>query len=526
MQKQILRLLALALFFPTILFPTQKATAQTKFIPVTLTEGTNLAVALSPDKETLVLNLQGTLWLLPIQGGEARAITDALGDCRQPVWSPDGQRVAFQSYRDGNYHIWSIGSDGSDLQQLTFGIYHDREPDWSPDGQRIAFSSDRSGNYDIWEIELTTGKLTQRTTDPASDYFPAYAPDAVNLAFVSERKTGKGAGIYWLDAANKEQLLSALKEKLFSPVWHPDGQRLIFSSQTPRRSRLELVKVGVEGGDTLSLTNEDVFPFKVSWLSAQEYVYTADGQIKRGKLGGRGIKNIPFRATVTLKRDNYPTKIRDFDTRSERPVQGIRSPVVSPDGRQIAFTALGDLWVFSKGQPKPKAMTDDTFLEVDPVWSPDGKRLAYTSDRNVNMDLWVMDLVSKEESCVFRATETLMYPSWSPDGKQLAFFEADPKAYSRSRLSVLDFESGQVEPLYGSFGLAAELIGGWETALRLGGGFLLRPLPRRDQYDAGRSRGQNTRPLCIARGRTYAGYARQKWSARIARWYPNRLRAG
>lgn len=456
MRTQILRLTILAYFFLITFFFTQKTTAQNpKTIPITLTEGTNLAVALSPDKQTLVLDLQGTLWRLPVQGGEARALTDALGDCRQPVWSPDGQRIAFQSYRDGNFHIWSIGKDGNDLRQLTFGIYHDREPDWSPDGQRIAFSSDRSGNYDIWEIELATGKLTQRTTDPASDYFPAYAPGAVNLAFVSERKTGKGAGIYGLDAANKEQLLTARKEKLFSPVWHPDGRRLIFNSQTPGQSQLELVKIGGDG-ETLSAIDEDVFPFKVSWLSAQEYVYTADGQIKRGKLGEKSVRSIPFRATVTLERPDYPTKIRDFDAKTERPVQGIRSPVVSPDGRQIAFTALGDLWIYTKGQPKPKAVTNDAFLEVDPVWSPDGKKLAYTSDRHGNMDLWVMDLANKKESCVFRATETLMYPGWSPDGKQLAFFEADPKAYSRSRLSVLDFESGQVEPLYGSLFAASQ----------------------------------------------------------------------
>ncbi|GHB67020.1 amidohydrolase family protein [Persicitalea jodogahamensis] len=453
MQLPTLRLIILALFF----LPNHKAnaqTAQTKTIPVTLTEGTNLATALSPDKSTLVLDLQGTLWLLPVEGGEARAITDALGDCRQPVWSPDGRRIAFQSYRDGNFHIWSVGKDGSDLRQLTFGIYHDREPDWSPDGQRIAFSSDRSGNYDVWEMELATGKLTQRTTNPASDYFPAYAPDGSKLAFVSERKAG--SGLYALDADGKEQLIVACKEKLFSPVWHPDGNRLVVNSQAPGQSSLELVNIGGEVGGTLSKADEDVFPFKLSWLSAQEYIYTSDGQIKRGKLGEKGVDVIPFRATVTLKRAIYPSKIRDFDAKTERPVQGIRSPVVSPDGQQIAFTALSDLWICTKGQPKPQAITNDAFLEVDPVWSPDGKKLAYTSDRNGNMDLWVMDLVTKKESCVYRATETLMYPSWSPDGKQLAFFEADPKAYSRSRLSVLDFESGQAEPLYGSLFAASQ----------------------------------------------------------------------
>ena len=134
-------------------------------IRVTLREGTNMAIALSPDKKTFVLDLQGTLWTMPVAGGTAKAVTDNLGDCRQPSWSPDGNMIVFQSYRDGGWHLWTITKDGKDLKQITFGIYDNREPQWSADGRRILFSSDRNNNYDIWEIELGSETLTAITHD-------------------------------------------------------------------------------------------------------------------------------------------------------------------------------------------------------------------------------------------------------------------------------------------------------------------------------------------------------------------------
>ena len=106
-------------------------------------------MALSPDGATLAFDLVGRIWVMPSGGGRAEPLTDPLGDARQPTWSPGGERIAFQAYWDGNYHIWSVAADGSELRQHTRGPHDHREPHWSPDGGRIAFSSDRSGSYDI-----------------------------------------------------------------------------------------------------------------------------------------------------------------------------------------------------------------------------------------------------------------------------------------------------------------------------------------------------------------------------------------
>ncbi|WAC14091.1 amidohydrolase family protein [Dyadobacter pollutisoli] len=416
-------------------------------LKVTITEGTNMAIALSPDKATLAMDIQGTIWTLPITGGKAKAITDALGDCRQPTWSPDGTQIAFQSYRDGNFHIWKINKDGTGLKQITFGVYHDREPHWSPDGTAIAFSSDRNGNYDIWKIVLKNDSLVRLTDHPGNDYFPAFSADGKSLAYVSERSAA--AGIYISDAGGQHQLFVHSKEKLASPMWHPSSNQIIFNSLIPNASTLDIVKTG--GGDwqTLSDSTEDVFPFKPSWLSETEFLYTADGQIKLRNLGDKSVKTIAFTAELNLMRDKYAPKTRDFDSVKPKPVQGIRSPIVSNNGKFIAFAALGDIWILEIGKPKPVQVTNDVFIDVDPVWSPDDKWLAFTSDRNGNMDLWIREIKTGAETCLFDAADNLKFPSWSPDGNKIAFYQADPKAYSRNTLSIIDIKTKKLESIYG-----------------------------------------------------------------------------
>ncbi len=266
-----------------------------------------MASAVSPDGKTIAVDLQGTIGIVPVTGGEIQLLTDGMGDERQPAWSPDGSKIVFFSYRDGNYHLWTINKNGSDLKQLTFGYFDEREPHWSPDGKRITFSSDRSGNYDIWEMVLATGELKQRTKDSANDYQPAYSADGKQIAFVSVRD---GGGLFLVDESGQEKRVNDSKGVFNAPTWSPDGTRIVANKTTGGKSELVLATVNNNPElKVISRNDEDVFPFRSTWTSANELIYTSDGKIQKIILGKKNaIQSIPFTVALTLNRVSYQKK--------------------------------------------------------------------------------------------------------------------------------------------------------------------------------------------------------------------------
>ena len=423
---------------------------------VKLTEGTNIAAALSPDGKTIAFDLQGTLWTMPATGGKAKPITDEFGDIRQPAWSPDGKQIVFQSYRDGDWHLWTVAANGAgqkQMKQITTGAYDDREPHWSPDGKSIVFASDRAGNYDIWKLDLTGDKLERLTRDAANDYNPAWSPDGSRIAFVSERTAGRG--IWLIENANsaerREVLFSKSNSTLAAPSWSATGKNIVYQASERARGIAELwlkPTTAEQEARRLSAAGEDVFPFRAAWLSDNEFLYTADGQIKKTSTENQQRIAIAFEATVKLNRPAYARKKRDFDSTAARPVRGIAYPAVSPDGNRVAFTALGDLWIQEVGK-KAERVTNDVFTQTHPRWSPDGKKLAFISDKQGAMNVWMRDLASGEERLLTNGAGEVSYPSWSPDGKRLAFIGG--AGLVSGQVQVLNPETGRV------FSLAARV---------------------------------------------------------------------
>ena len=129
---------------------------------------------------------------------------------------------------------------------------------------------------------------------------------------------------------------------IHSPAWTPDGKDLVYSLVLSGRSELW------RSGKAL-VTGEEVFPFRVSWRSASEFVYTADGRSGAGRWAA-GAPRHRLQRGRDPRRPAYRKRRRDFDSAKARPVVGIGSPVLSPDGKQVAFRALNDIYTMTIGQ--------------------------------------------------------------------------------------------------------------------------------------------------------------------------------
>lgn len=381
----------------------------TKDVTVELHEGTNMAVAPSPDGQRLVFSAQGALWVIPIAGGPATRITGWELEPTAPVWSPDGKTIAFQNYApEGNYHMWTVSPDGSNPTEITTGPNDDREPAWLPDGSGLVFSSDRSndGQYKVWSVKLSGNTLTQLTKGAGAESNPIVSPDGKQLAFVD---TGNvfTAGV---DGAAAPVKVAAG----MAPAWNPAGSGLVY--QTPAQAM-------VVGGKEV-FANEDVFPFPVRYLPDGRFVYAADGKIRIRDAAGNNPQDVAFSASLTVRRPVITTpKDRGFSNLAARPVTGISAPALSPDGKSIAFVALNDVWVMAIGQA-PVRLTNDTDRDGSPQWTPDGSAVYFSSEKGNAGQLAVdqITIATKARTRLASITgKSMVTPKMSPTGDRIAY---------------------------------------------------------------------------------------------------------
>ncbi|VEL96680.1 WD40 repeat protein [Alteromonas sp. 76-1] len=405
---------------------------------VSVHEGTALSVSLSPDASTLAIDLQGSLWTLPAEGGDAKRLTDVTHDVRQPVWSPDGTKIAYFAFIDGGYDLWIVNADGTNPKQLTRGAFDDREPVWSPDGSKLAFSSDRKNtypSYDIWIIDVNSENITQVTDDKHENRMPVWTPDGKAISYTSQHD-----GIYgiWTASLNGDVKLEQQASTSLSPMlWTHDNKLLYVEETSTNGTAMKL-------DDKIITTDEVVFEFKSSLSKNNQFYYVSDGKIRRRSIDNiEQVDTIPLNAKLARLNPIYKHTTRDLTSKTEKPVLGVMRPSLSPKGNQIAFIALGNIYIKEIGKQATK-LTDDHYMEADVSWSPDGKYLVYSSDKGGDMmQLWIHDMHSGKARQLTHLDTQPLGATWSPDGKSIAFINVDAM-WGEASIDVVNVASGDI----------------------------------------------------------------------------------
>ena len=205
----------------------------------------------SDNPDIYVMNADGSNW--------QRLTEDDFIDYG-PQPSPDGQKIAFASDRDGTFQIYTMNMDGSELTRLSQSEGNDQNPTWSPDGTQLAFDSERNGEHRIFVINADGSGEHPLVSNNMSQYSPTWSPDGEWIAFsTSSEEIDPNIYIVRPDGLDLRRITFSPNYDGDQAIWSPDSQWLIFPSW--RIGNYELYAVKVDGSQfgTLTRTEGDEF---------------------------------------------------------------------------------------------------------------------------------------------------------------------------------------------------------------------------------------------------------------------------
>jgi Tol biopolymer transport system component len=385
--------------------------------PITTYSGFSGSATFSPDGSQVAFDWNGEkqdntdIYVKLVDSGAPLRLTTNPAVDDSPAWSPDGRQIAF--LRDAGDEaelvlISPLGGVERKLADLRQGVNASwwTAPAWTPDSKFVAVRDDTA----IVLVSVESGEKRKLTSPPAGwagDWSPAVSPDGRTLAFARMRN-GPTSDIFLArvsDGATSRQLTHENRIVL-GLAWTPDGKEIVFSSN--RAGDKTLWRISASGGmpERLPVVGDNAaFPAIARQGTRAAFVrYNFQTSLWRLDLDPEGLR----RPAVQL----MASRFNDAD------------PMLSPDGRHIAFTSdrsgATDVWVSDSQGANAVQLTSMRFAR-DPYWSPDSKNIVFEGRPGDGSLIFVIAAgggkprqLSSEEGYV---------PSWSRDGRWVYFFE-------------------------------------------------------------------------------------------------------
>jgi Tol biopolymer transport system component/imidazolonepropionase-like amidohydrolase len=418
----------------------------------TTNEGTWMNLDVSPDGKTIVFDMLGDIYTMPISGGTAKAIRTGIPFEVQPRFSPDGTKISFTSDAGGGDNIWVMNVDGSNAKQITkedFRLLNNAV--WSADGNyliaRKHFSSERSlGAGEMWQYHKSGGtglQITKRKNDQQDVNEPFVSPDGKYLYYSEDMYPGgyfqynkdPNDQIYVIKryefATGKTETTTGGAGGAARPTISRDGKKLAFVKRVRTKSVLFIqdLETGEEWPiyDKLNKDQQEawalfgVYP-NFSWMpNNKEIVFWSGGKINRIDINSLGVTNIPFTANVNIDLAETVHFNNKIETETFTPKM-IRNAVTSPDGKYILFSALGHLYKKSLPNGESQRLTNSKDFEFEPTFSPNGAEIVYVTWNDLEKGaIYKISANGGNPVKLTSAKGIYRTPSFSANGTQIVF---------------------------------------------------------------------------------------------------------
>ena len=420
--------------------------------------GTWMSVDVSPDGKTLVFDLLGDLYTLPIGGGEARPLTHSIAWEQQARFSPDGKRIAFLSDAGGGDNLWVMNADGSGARAVTkedFRLLNN--PVWHPDGKyllaRKHYTGTRSaGSGEIWLYAVDAAdaaknngvQLNEKPKWQKDLGEPALSPDGKYLYYSQDITPGR---VFEYNKDSNGEIYRIFRQDLSDgsvepfvqgpggavrPTPSPDGRYLAFVRRVRNQSTLFLKELatGREFAAWSGLSRDlqeswamwGVYP-SFAWMpGSREIVVWAEGKIWRVDPFKGSAAEIPFHVKHTREL-REPLRFAHAVAPDSFPVRQLRGAQVSPDGKRVVYAALGALYLKDLPDGQPRRLTKQTeAFELAPHWARDGKSIVYATWRDDTQgSIRRLDVATGRETVLIKEPGQYLEPRLSPDGRPLGY---------------------------------------------------------------------------------------------------------
>jgi Tol biopolymer transport system component/C-terminal processing protease CtpA/Prc len=411
---------------------------------------------ISPDGSQIVFTYKGDLYKVAATGGDAQQLTFHEAHDYQAVWSKDGKQIAFASNRYGNFDVYVMSAKGGAATRLTFHSSDEQPFTFTQDDQGVLFGAVRMDEVnhrqfptgsqpEVYSVPVSGGRVDQVLTIPAE--FLNVSKDGKTILY-HDKKGGENIwrkhhessitrDIWKYDVANDaHQMITTYTGEDRMPIFSNDEKSFYYLSE--QSGTFNVHKSNIDGTNTTQLTFFDLHPVRFLSVGNGTLCFGFDGKLYTMKEGQEPKK---LQVNITTQQISNNDQFISVDG-------GVNEMEVSPDGKEIAFIARGEVFVTSVEESFTKRITNTPEAERFVTWGPEGKSVVYSSERDGKWSVYKTEKVRKEEPFFFASTlikETAVLENgkdnylakYSPDGKKLAFIE------DRRTLKVKDVKSGE-----------------------------------------------------------------------------------